>query len=169
MSTIFEGVFFVASFEEVQSISSKISSPIKLKLQKINHYLCSFTVVENSRLFVSETELEYVASQISIIFHQSILVRYDNRVGYRESILFNEGILLKKFDLADELWVMLDEYGESITNGEKLSIAQIDDDDDEKEYETICNAIQLGLDSLGININIWKEVHSFMSTYIWLV
>ncbi len=164
MSYAFEGVLCVASFENIQSISSQISTPFKLKVDKINDCLSSLSRVEDRRNWVFSSEMEYVASQISVIFSKAILVRYDDRVGYRESILFQEGLPLKTFDLADEIWVMLDENGEPIVNGLKFTTEQIEDDDNE-EYETICNAIQLGLESLGINTNAWKEVHSFITKF----
>ncbi|MGB3641328.1 MAG: hypothetical protein WBA39_27690 [Rivularia sp. (in: cyanobacteria)] len=163
MSYAFEGVLCVVPFENIQSISSQISTPFKLKINKINDCLSCLSRVRD---WVFSSEMEYVASQISIIFSKAILVRYDDRVGYRESILFQEGLPLKTFDLADEIWVMLDENGEPIVNGLKFRIEQIEDDDDE-EYETICNAIQLGLESLGINIDVWKEVHSFITKPNW--
>ena len=106
--------------------------------------------------------MEYIASQISVILSQAILIRYDDRVGYRESIIFQEGYPIKRFDLADEIWVMLDEDGKPIVNGRKMRIKQIEDNEDEK-YETIYNAIQLGIDLVGVNKNVWRDIHLFIT------
>ena len=163
MSTIFEGVLCVIPFDKIQSISSQISSQLKLKTEKINDDLSCLSRIEEDRInWIFSPEMEYVASQVSVLFYQAILVRYDDRVGYRESIIFQEGYPIKSFNSADEIWVMIDENGEPIDNGEKFTIEQIEDDDDE-EYETIYNAIQLGLELLGINANAWREVHSFIT------
>ncbi|BAY81410.1 hypothetical protein NIES267_08860 [Calothrix parasitica NIES-267] len=152
MSSVFEAILFKASFEQIKdNINQKISTNIKLYLGKINDDLSCFHVVENSRNFFYD--LEYVASQISIIFSQALLIRYDGRVAYRESTVFQEGYPIKKFDLADEIWVMLDKGGKPIVNGTQFTVEQISDNDNE-EYETVYNAIQLGIKSIGINKNV---------------
>ena len=90
MSYAFEGVLCVAPFESIQSISLQISTNLKLKADKINDCLSSFSTDEDIRNWIFSPEMEYVASQISLILFQAILVRYDDRVAYRESIVFQE-------------------------------------------------------------------------------
>lgn len=166
MSYAFEGVLCLAPFENFQSISSSISTPLKLKAEKINEYLSYLSRVEDNISWKFSSEIEYVASQISLSFSKALLIRYDDRVGYRESIVFQKGYSIKRFDLADEIWVMLDDGGEPIVNGKQFTIEQIEDDDDD-EYETICNAIQLGLESIEINKNTWREIRSFITRPNW--
>ena len=154
MSCIFEGILCKTSFESIQyNINQQISSNLNLKFDKINEQLSCFSVIEDKRLFSSD--LDYVASKISIILSEAILIRYDHRVGYRESVVFQEGYPIQKFDLEDEIWVILDEKRKPIINGKKNKLEEIRDDDNE-EYETICNAIQLGIGYIGINKDIWK-------------
>ncbi|MEM7717149.1 MAG: hypothetical protein AAF349_26970 [Cyanobacteria bacterium P01_A01_bin.68] len=164
MSCVFEGILTKASSEKVKyNVNQKISTNLKLKFEKLNDYLSCFNVVENSRNFSSD--LDSVASQISEIFSQAILIRYDDRIGYRESIIFEKGVPVKQFNLADEIWVMLDEDGNPILDSQQFTIDQIEEDDE--EYETIYNAIQLGIEFVGINKNVWKEVHSFITKPRW--
>jgi hypothetical protein len=158
MSTVFEGILCIVAFEDAISISSQISSSLKLKVEKINNYLSAIFRDENRKSLIFSPEIEYIASKISVAFSQALVVRYDDRVGYRATILFQNGVPSKSFDLADEIWVITDERGEPIVNGEKLTTDQIKDDE---EYETIENAIQLGLNAFGINN--WSEVHSFIT------
>lgn len=161
MSTVFEGVLCVIAFENALSISKQVSSNLKLEAEKVNDYLSAICRVENDRKkMIFSPEMEYVSSQVSVVFSKALLVRYDDRVGYRSSVLFQEGNPIKSFDLEDEIWVITDEDGEPIVDGKKFTIEQIKDDDEE-EYETIYNAIQLGLESLGVNA--WSEVHSFIT------
>ncbi|MBV6626708.1 MAG: hypothetical protein KI793_27855 [Rivularia sp. (in: Bacteria)] len=167
MSCIFEAILFKANFEQIKdNINQEISTNLKLRLDKINDDFSCFHVVENSRIFSSESEIDCVASQISIICSQALLIRYEGRVAYRESTVFQEGYPIKKFDLDDEIWVMVDENGEPIINGKQFRVEQIEDDDDE-EYETIYNAIGLGIEYIGINKDIYKDVRSFVTKSNW--
>ena len=162
MSYTLEGVLCIAPFENIRDIDLQISSSLNLQVDKIDDCLSCIYRVENQRNWIFDSEMEYVASQISVILSKAILIRYDDRVGYRESTVFQEGYPIKSFNLNDEIWVMLDEDGQPIIDGKQFTIEQIADDDDD-EYETIYNAIQLGLDLLGIHKIVWKDVHSFIT------
>ena len=63
----------------------------------------------------------------------------------------------KAFEEADEVYVLLDEDGEPLVDGERLKLAGMDSD---QEYDTIENAIELGLQSLGSGD--WEKLLSFI-------
>lgn len=160
MSTVFEGVLCATCLDNALCIIQQISFNFKLKAEKINNHLSAIYRLEtDGKRIVFSLKMEYVASQISLRLSQAILVRYDDRIGYRMSVVYQEGNPIKSFGLEDEIWVMTDEDGELIVNGKQFNIEQIKDD--EEEYETIYNAIQLGLEFL--KINTWDEVHSFIT------
>ena len=73
-------------------------------------------------------------------------MRYDNQVGARWSALYENGKLTTEFTAAAEVYVELDEDGNPALSGPRC---HADDLVDGVEYETVENAIQRGLASLG--------------------
>jgi hypothetical protein len=65
---------------------------------------------------------------------------------------------VRAFGEADELFVPLDEEGEPIVFAEPLLAEELSED---LEYETIANAIQLGLGAMGAGA--WDELFNFIT------
>ena len=118
-----------------------------------------YRVEKNRHKLIFDRRIEYLASQLSLEVSTVLVTRYDSRTGHRSSILFKEGLPLYSFDENDEIWVLLDEKGNPLIDGEKFSINSLKDDE---EYETIWNAIQLCLQALGVEN--YNEVYSFITS-----
>jgi hypothetical protein len=57
--------------------------------------------------------------------------------------------------------VITDEEGEPIINGSRFSLSELNDDE---EYETICDAIDLGLEAIGVKSSK-KALRDFIDLY----
>lgn len=89
---------------------------------------------------------EDVCATLSRFFDRAVLVRYDSGACFRYSSLYIEGIHDKSFQLADEKWAILDDDARpDPSQGVFMTSEMLKS----KEYETIENAIQLGLKEVG--------------------
>jgi hypothetical protein len=121
-------------------------------------YKAAYSIVarddsKSRQAFVAE--MEKLASFISSNFNKALLLRWDGRVGYRSASLYINGEAIKFFTEADEIWVLLDDEGNPLLNGEKFRVSELDPNP-ETEYATIVNAFQLGISEFGI-VN-WEEL-----------
>jgi hypothetical protein len=89
-----------------------------------------------------------LALEISAAHGHALLLQYDDRSGFRSAALYRDGTLARVWSEADELWVPLDEEGEPMTSSQPLRTEELVQDGDQ-EYETIKDAIQLGLEAFG--------------------
>ncbi|BAY11360.1 hypothetical protein [Calothrix sp. NIES-2098] len=161
MSNVFEAIVCEIDFDRAKNLLATISSELTLEFIKINEsLLVIYQLEENRHRLIFSQQIEYLASQVSLEISAVLVMRYDSRIGHRSSILFKEGLPISSFDENDEIWVLLDEEGEPLIDGERFSINSMKDDE---EYETICNAIDLGLQALGIEN--WHEVYSFITSH----
>lgn len=158
MSEIYEGIICRAKKEEVAKFLTD-NRDGQLNLREVADEILLILLNENSvRSFSSNTEA--IAQEISIEFQESLLFQYDSRVGHRISRLFVNGELKKKFDIHDELYLILDEDGEPDKNRELIPYSEMLE---EEEYETSKNAIDLGLEQIYSNLR-WKELKEFLNT-----
>ena len=79
---------------------------------------------------------------------KALAVVYDDRLGYRESWLFESGMLQQSFSESDEQWVPTDDHGEPVVGAVSLNLGQLDP---EVEYECSKNAIDLGIEAMGLS------------------
>jgi hypothetical protein len=156
MSEVFEGVLLASRFNEVQMAIRTISPSLSLKVERLDDLSI---VSRNDQIGRPQfsPEIEQVAADLSKIVGKALVVRYDSRIGHRTSELFINGNMEKAFDEADEVYVLLDEDGEPLVDGERFKLADMDSD---HEYDTIENAIELGLQSLGSGD--WEKLLSFI-------
>jgi hypothetical protein len=156
MSEVFEGVLLASPFNEVQKAVRTLPSSLSLKVEKLDDLSVVSRNDQVGRPQFSQ-EIEQVATGLSNILGKALVVRHDSRIGHRTSELFINGNMERAFDEDDEVWVLLDEDGEPLVDGKRFKLADLDPD---QEYETIENAIELGIQSLGSGD--WKELRSFM-------
>ena len=102
--------------------------------------------------------VNHLADALSRAFGKALVVRYDSRIGHRSSVLFEGGIRKHDFGPEQELFVPLDEKGYPLADSSPRSLRQLDP---ESEYETVCNAIQLGLKALGHGS--WDDLFQVMT------
>jgi hypothetical protein len=135
---------------------SKITNPLNLKLENYqfsNSIGIVIYVSGQDRTF--NENLIAVALKMSTETNKTLLVQYDDRLGYRYSCLYTKGVLTKEFTPEDEVWVLVNEEGNPLLDQHFLP-AQVDEDED-NEYQTLRNSVELGLDELGTSEK-WSEI-----------
>lgn len=157
MSVIFEGILVN---------STNFSKLVELtKLKEINLSQIAFDTEhsliykENAREF--SKDIFEIAVYLSTKLETVLLIRYDSRISYRSSTLYREGKKIKEFSEEDELFVPLDEDGEPLTDNQRLKQSDFLPDE---EYETVMNAIQLGLESINIDPGKWEKLVDLINT-----
>jgi hypothetical protein len=102
-------------------------------------------------------EMDEIAVGLSTRLGAVLVFEYDSRVGHRASRVYKDGELTATFGEADELWVPLDEQGYPILTADRLHTGELLND---VEYETVENAINLGLKTVGAGD--WSDLHDFL-------
>jgi hypothetical protein len=156
MSDVFEGVLLASPFNEVQQAIRTLSPSLSLQVETLDDLSIVSRNDQVGRPQFSP-EIEPVAADLSKILGKALVVRYDSRIGHRTSELFINGNMEKAFDEDDEVWVLLDEDGKPLVDGERFKLADMDPD---QEYDTVENAIQFGIQSFGSGD--YKELRRFM-------
>ncbi|MGH9459689.1 MAG: hypothetical protein ACRD1X_00600 [Vicinamibacteria bacterium] len=159
MSEIFEGILCRTSVDEVAVTLGSQESPLALGTAQLDEELAVVYRNDPRREGQFSVELEDIAATLSSSFGQALLVRYDSRIGHRSSKYYVEGEPVRELGHGDEVYVLLDEEGEPLLAGERFGIDQLDPD---KEYETLKNAIEMGLDALGAGE--WSALLEFMAS-----
>lgn len=99
------------------------------------------------------------AGGLSSAMGVTLLVRWDDRVGFRESRVFRDGIETHQFTHEHELYVMLDDDGMPIRHGRKYKPSELDAFGDQ-EFEVFQNAIELGCEESGFCP--WRILYTFI-------
>jgi hypothetical protein len=146
MSEVFEGVISKVSAATARSAVEDIGIPLSLDVSELPGQLSVIYRSDPRQSSAFSSEMERLAREISKRFSLALLVRYDSRIGHRSSSLYVDGNLRKRFGQNDKLFVPLDEDGEPLTTGPRAKFTELVDGE---EYETIQNAIELGLAELG--------------------
>jgi hypothetical protein len=102
--------------------------------------------------------MDHLAKALSSSFQRSLVIRYDSRESFRASALYTNGALHKQYGREDEIFVPLDEEGEPVVDGPTHRYSELDPSG---EYETSTNAIELGLQKLGVGS--WGEIQAVIA------
>ena len=108
-----------------------------------------FGIIEaDQRKAPSDAEsLASLAEQLSSRLGAVLLTLYDNRSGVRFAALFDrDGV--REFGAEDEHWVPLTENGTADISGERMKLHELEED---REYDCVLSAIDLGLRALGVD------------------
>ena len=103
-------------------------------------------------------EIDGLAEHLSNVTGRALVLRYDSRLGHRSSRLYIDGRQIRAFGEDDELFVPLDDDGEPVLSARPV---RRDEFEAGAEYETVRNAIQLGMDALGVGD--WKALVGVMT------
>jgi hypothetical protein len=156
MSEIFEGIIYLASPTEAGAVFQKVVSQTALRLALTQLEGSVYALYRNDErtkaAFVPE--MDRLGRGISFDIGEALVARYDSRSGYVSSELYNNGKLSKGFDEDDEVYVLLGEDGMPLVQGKQFRYADLDPDE---EYDTLYNAIQLGLDEMAL-AQIWPRL-----------
>lgn len=148
MSVIFEGILI--NTVDLNQISTDLNGK-NFGVKNLDSK--TFLVFEeNTRQF--SDEFENIAVYFSKKFNKVLLIRFDSRISYRYSAVYEDGIKTYEYDENDELFVLIDEDGEPIIDGLRFQQSEFEPDE---EYETIINAIQLGFEKVNIDKQEWDS------------
>jgi hypothetical protein len=147
MSEVYEGIIVLADKQQLSAALDRIDSPLEFAFGQLDGNVFAIYRTASRQAAFAAKELEEVAQEISTAVGACLAVFYDNRTGLRESALFRRGECKQRFTEADELWVLLDERGEPMLDGEKFPATSLDDDE---EYDCVFTAIDAGLHALGV-------------------
>lgn len=160
MSEIIEGIAVIGSSEAIASAQAEANSSLRFQLAKVTDSLWVIYRDDPRNQSAFSDEVEHVAETLSTKFKKALVFRYDSRIGYRSSTIFFNGHPTESFDEKDEVYVLVDDNGTPLNDGQKYHVDELSDEGD---YETIQNAIDLGLQALGMGT--WDEVHKIVSGY----
>lgn len=102
-----------------------------------------------------------IAASLSLTLGQALLVRWDDRVGFRESRVYAGGSELRRFTTDDEVYVMLDDDGMPVDDGTTYSESELEACEDDSEFQVFQNALELGCGHAGFCE--WSLLQSFIS------
>jgi hypothetical protein len=144
-------------------IQTTNSFNLHLKKYQFNNSTGIILHLSEDRTF--DDNLHAIAQQVSIQTHKTLLILYDDRLGYRYSGVYIEGSFAKEFTSEDEVWVLVGEDYNPLLERE-FSFREVDEDENENnEYITVCNSIELGLNEIGVNEKWRKIFDSILGAY----
>ena len=101
-----------------------------------------------------------LALDASRLFDRALFIVYNDQTGDRYSEYMENGRSVAEFGAQNELYVPLNEKGEPETEHRPLQHRELVKD---VEYETIRNAIQLGLEGIG-SPDLWENIRRLAAT-----
>jgi hypothetical protein len=144
----YEGVLVPAEIETVREFLS--SNPLpehRLSMVPLRPRLTAILRVSDAtRAFDTDAVLT-LASATSFSFGSSLAVFYDDRIALRASTVYANGVPIKQIGEEEELWAPLLVSGDPDTSARPLHASELLSGP-EHEYETIANAIGLGITAL---------------------
>jgi hypothetical protein len=166
VSEIFEGILCAVEPRDLEAIVARLVSAgspnarrLRIRVRELGPQL-SAAFVTNPRAQGSYlAQVADVASELSRLLGKALLVAYDTRVGVRLSALFSEGDAEAEYGEEDELFVPLREDGTPDAGGRRFHPEELDPSG---EYETILNAVQMGLQQFG-HPEAWAALRDLIS------
>jgi hypothetical protein len=143
MSEVFEAIVCRLPKDDV---AFRLPSHVRVVVAEMDSETSALFAEDASRGF--DEGFPALASELSVLFGQTLLVQYDGRTGYRASELYESGTLTKAFGEADEVWVEEDDDGNPMPGEPTHRFDEVPDDEDAL-YGTHPSAIELGLHALG--------------------
>lgn len=159
MSEVFEGCVVPSPDGKAPSIPEHFVAELDLVTASIGPDALIIFRSDLRDVSAFTPRIDEVAAALSCDVDRALVVRYDSRIGHRSSSLYRDGRLVGEYGQDGELFVPLDDDGEPI-----LSAAPVlrKDFHADLEYETIRNAIQQGLETIGVGT--WDELFRVMTS-----
>jgi hypothetical protein len=158
MSEVFEGFLCMVPEETLRPMVQSITSTLGLTIEKLNEYTIVYRNDPRSQAIFTE-EIDGVAAHVSRNVGKILVIRYDSRIGHRSARLFEDGMLQCSFGAEDEVWVPVDEEGLPFKDGPVYKETELLRGE---EYETIQNAIELGIQELPQTLG-WQDLLRFIT------
>lgn len=149
MSYTYEGLVVAATSATVLHLveSKGVARALDFRVIQLRSNLTGLVRVAEASDSLEPELIMAAGLAISAAVAPCLAVFYDDHVALRCSVLFIAGAETVRFTEADELWVPLLESGEPDLAAPRLRVSELIDDD-EHEYETVANAIGLGIAAL---------------------
>jgi hypothetical protein len=147
MSEMFEAVVVCKPKSQVQKLVEKLPNAFNCLVREVKPFISSVVIQANRDVDFDVERDKSLALHLSDAFEKSLLILYDNRLGFRFAALFENAKLLREYNATDEIWVLLDDSGELIRDGQTFSLAEIEADS-ENEYGCLQTTIDIGLAAL---------------------
>ena len=147
MSYRFAGVLCHARLSDVQRLN--LSDLFPLKALNASEIASGISVVYDNGYRQNDNFLSFavrLSLYLSTQFDNALLVIYNDQTGQRISVHYIKGEENSRFTVDDEIFIPLDEQGEPVLSAKRLTLYELDEDE---EYETVENAIELGLKKFG--------------------
>ena len=157
MSEVFEGVMCPGERGALLPLILRAAGPLSLGIEELAQGICVAYREDARAQAAFAPAMETLAAELARHLQWVLLVRYDSRIGHRSSAVFKERTQ-STFGDADELYVALDESGMPVLSAQPLHVDELRSDE---EYETVKNAIQLGLDAVAVNQ--WERLFTLMT------
>lgn len=155
MSAVFEGILISGtansgSKPRLKEFCTSRLSGIRIGYAPLDDEVTAIVRVGDRNEAFSE-KFDELGAVLSSTYGKALVVRYDSRIGHRSSTYFEAGAEVASFGEKDEIYSPLKDDG-SVT-GTRITFDKLDDDE---EYETIENAIELGLNRLAMGT--WEDL-----------
>jgi hypothetical protein len=131
-----------------------ISADAKIILRELDSTSCVLFLPDEES--DSDHGLSEFVKFLSANMGKSLLIQYNDHVGYRSSELYESGVPTASFGPDEEIWVEVNEDYQPLPQNGMFRVQQLDVNSD-KEYVTYRNAIQLGLEKIGVAIS-WENI-----------
>jgi len=146
MSDLYEAVVSITDSEKAHAAFRSLDTHLHLRLARLSDELFAiYRVATRDEPF--DDAMHSVAAQLSISCGQCLAMSYDLRCGMSSAHRFRGGSLVESFGEDNELWVLLDEDGYPLHDGERYTVDQLDDNE---EYDCIHTGVDAGLLALGV-------------------
>ena len=93
-----------------------------------------------------DEEVDRAAAELSRLYGKSLVIRYDDRIGYESAVLYENGERVREFNEKDELCVPLNPDGTPDLDMPPIGRTELLPN---VEYEPVESAVSLGLSSIG--------------------
>jgi len=152
MGSVFAAVVVPVPLSGAAELAQGSAARLKFNVKRLSEQVTVF-ISEAAR--IDSRDVTEVTAFAATISHQmpALFIIYDDRTSTRISARYDGGILVRTFGPEDERFVPLLPDGEP-GEGPVLTASQLDP---EAEYETVVNAIELGLRDLGWEVN-WRDL-----------
>lgn len=163
MSNVFEGILLKSTNGSIKNAINPKNS--RWVLCSFNSFMLIYSKFGSRDFF--EDDLLKEAEDLSLDFGSALVIRLDTRESYRFSACYENGKIIKIFENKDEIWVLLDDFGKPILDGFRYTTFESDrmrsEEPELYEFETVLNAIEIGMDYFGLDSSDWKLIEHFIA------
>jgi hypothetical protein len=149
MSVVYEAIVLSGDESAIGPAFDALKTTLSLRLLRLTTH--GFAIArcrhDSSRAFAAE-QVHRLAAELSVPFHTTVAVHYDDRCALKIAVLFEGGNLVQEFGEQNEIWVPIDDHGDPVLNGLRYPGNRKPPN---QECDCIYQAIDAGLDAAGFS------------------